>query len=103
MGDERGMDKRFMVDALIDLGRLNLLIQEKDFAQEWIGKNLDMLILCLSLIEKLIKPNAFDHIMGKELEKIEAFLHHGQDYSMEKGSRLLLSKKLPVFNFFGKV
>jgi hypothetical protein len=103
MGDERGMDKRFMVDVLIDLGRLNLLIQEKDLAQEWIGKYLDTLILCLSLIEKLINLYALDHILGKEFKKIEAFLHHGQDYSMEKGSRLLLSKKLPVFNFFGKV
>jgi len=84
MGDECGMYKGFMIYVFIDLGGLNLFIQEENFAEILIGKALDILMICLSSEVQFVDFEAPDDVLCECLRVIILLVIHGQDYNREK-------------------
>jgi len=109
MSDERRVHKGFMVYVFINLGGLNLFIQEENFAKILIGKALDILMICLSSEVQFVDFEAPDDVLCVCLVVIILLVYHGKDYNKEKIKSKIQqiirkkSKNIDLLLYFGIV
>jgi hypothetical protein len=84
VSDEGRVYEGFMVYVFIDLGGLDLFIQEEDLAEIAIIKAIHMLIFCLSSEVQFIDLEPPNQVLCECLGVIILRVTHGQDYNREK-------------------